>query len=92
MGTVKKLFALDEDIARELDIVASVLHKSQKEVVETALDFYFDYTDRINGFCWSDGKCLLFFLHITSRWKVGGERVTALDWSKWKGDDQWTAG
>ncbi len=47
MGTVKKLFALDEGIARELDIVAVALHKSQKEVVETALDFYFDYTDGI---------------------------------------------
>ena len=47
MGTVKKLFALDEGIARELDIVASALDKSQKEVVETALDFYFDYTDGI---------------------------------------------
>ncbi|MCK5681988.1 hypothetical protein KAI46_14370 [bacterium] len=47
MGTVKKLFALDEGIARELDIVASAINKSQKEVVETALDFYFDYTDGI---------------------------------------------
>ncbi len=47
MGTVKKLFALDEGIARELDVVAAALHKSQKEVVETALDFYFDYTDGI---------------------------------------------
>ena len=47
MGTVKKLFALDEGIARELEIVASDLDKSQKEVVETALDFYFDYTDGI---------------------------------------------
>jgi len=47
MGTVKKLFALDEGIARELDIVAKAINKSQKEVVETALDFYFDYTDGI---------------------------------------------
>ena len=47
MGTVKKLFALDEGIARELDIVAAAINKSQKEVVETALDFYFDYTDGI---------------------------------------------
>ncbi|MFC1524414.1 hypothetical protein ACFL6N_06445 [Thermodesulfobacteriota bacterium] len=47
MGTVKKLFALDEGIAKELDIVSKALHKSQKEVVETALDFYFDYTDGI---------------------------------------------
>lgn len=47
MGSVKKLLALDEGIAKELEIVASVLHKSQKEIVETALDFYFDYTDGI---------------------------------------------
>ena len=45
MGTVKKLFSLDEGIARELDIVATAINKTQKEVVETALDFYFDYTD-----------------------------------------------
>lgn len=47
MGNIKKLFSLDEGIAKELDIVARTLHKSQKEVVETALDFYFDYTDGI---------------------------------------------
>jgi len=47
MGKVKKIFALDEGIAKELDIVASALQKSQKEIVETALDFYFDYTDGI---------------------------------------------
>jgi len=47
MGTVKKLITLDEGIARELSLVAAALHKSQREVVETALDFYFDYTDGI---------------------------------------------
>lgn len=47
MAAVKKLFTLDAGIARELDIVATALHKSQREVVETALDFYFDYTDGI---------------------------------------------
>lgn len=47
MGTVKKLFALDEGIAKELDIVAAAVNKTQREVVETALDFYFDYTDGI---------------------------------------------
>lgn len=47
MGSVKKLFTLDEGIAKELAIVASAMHKSQREVVETALDFYFDYTDGI---------------------------------------------
>lgn len=47
MSTVKKLFTLDEGLARELEVVASVLKKSQKEIVENALDFYFDYTDGI---------------------------------------------
>jgi len=47
MATVKKLFSLDESIARELEVVSSALHKSQKEVVENALDFYFDYTDSV---------------------------------------------
>lgn len=47
MAAVKKLFTLDAGIAKELDIVATALHKSQREVVETALDFYFDYTDGI---------------------------------------------
>ncbi len=47
MATIKKLFSLDESIAKELEVVASALHKSQKEVVENALDFYFDYTDSV---------------------------------------------
>lgn len=47
MASVKKLFSLDENIVKELDIVASALYKSQKEVVEAALDYYFDYTDGI---------------------------------------------
>ncbi len=47
MANIKKLFSLDENIVKELDIVASALHKSQKEVVEAALDYYFDYTDGI---------------------------------------------
>ena len=47
MATVKKLFSLDESITKELEIVSSVMQKPQREVVETALDFYFDYTDFI---------------------------------------------
>jgi hypothetical protein len=47
MASVKKLFSLDENIVKELDIVATALQKSQKEVVEAALDYYFDYTDGI---------------------------------------------
>ena len=45
MATVKKLISLDESLARELETVAKALQKSQKEVIENALDFYFDYTD-----------------------------------------------
>ena len=47
MATVKKLFTLDEGLAKELEVVAKVLKKSQKEIVESALDFYFDYTDSL---------------------------------------------
>jgi predicted DNA-binding protein len=47
MASVKKLLSLDEGIAKELENVAEALHKTQKEVVETALDFYFDYTDTV---------------------------------------------
>ena len=44
---VKKLFSLDKHIARELEIVAKALNTTQKDIVEKALDFYFDYTDAI---------------------------------------------
>ena len=47
MATIKKLISLDESLAQELETVAKALHKSQKEVLESALDFYFDYTDGV---------------------------------------------
>ncbi|KAA0257619.1 MULTISPECIES: BfmA/BtgA family mobilization protein [Deferribacter] len=47
MAVVKKLISLDESVARELEIISKALNKSQKEIVEAALDFYFDYTDGI---------------------------------------------
>ena len=47
MATVKKLISLDEGLAKELESVADSLHKSQKEIVENALDFYLDYTDTV---------------------------------------------
>lgn len=47
MPTVKKLISFEESVANELEIVSRALGKSQKEVVESALDFYFDYTDGI---------------------------------------------
>ena len=47
MANVKKLFSLDESIARELKDLSKIMKKTQKEIVENALDFYFDYTDVI---------------------------------------------
>jgi len=47
MPTVKKLISFDSNIAAELEAVSEVLHISQKELVERALDFYFDHTDSI---------------------------------------------
>jgi predicted DNA-binding protein len=47
MATVKKLITLDEGIARELEVVAKSLGTTQKEIVERALDYYFDFTDAI---------------------------------------------
>jgi len=47
MATVKKLFSLDTHIVKELEVVAEALQISQKDVVESALDFYFDYTDGV---------------------------------------------
>lgn len=49
MATVKKLFSLDVHIAQELQQVASALNTTQKDVVENALNFYFDYTDGVVG-------------------------------------------
>ncbi len=45
MAIVKKLISMDENVARELEKLADILNTSQKEVVERALDFYFDHTD-----------------------------------------------
>ena len=42
---VKKLFTLDDGIVRELELVAKALNTTQKDIVEKALNFYFDYTD-----------------------------------------------
>ncbi len=47
MATVKKLISMDESIANELSNMAKLLGKSQKEIVEKALDFYFDYLDTL---------------------------------------------
>jgi predicted DNA-binding protein len=47
MSAVKKMLSMDEGVARELEQVAKALGKTQREVVESALDFYFDYTDGV---------------------------------------------
>jgi len=47
MSAVKKLISFEEGIARELEVVAATLHMTQREVVERALDFYFDHTDAL---------------------------------------------
>jgi len=49
MSTVKKLISFDSAVAKELEIVAKTLDISQKELIERALDFYFDYTDSITA-------------------------------------------
>lgn len=41
MANVKKLFSLDESIAKELEDLSKIMKKTQKEIVENALDFYF---------------------------------------------------
>ncbi|NPA74205.1 MAG: hypothetical protein GXO12_05780 [Epsilonproteobacteria bacterium] len=47
MATTKKLFNIDSNLAKELESVAKIMKKTQKEIVENALDFYFDYTDTL---------------------------------------------
>jgi predicted DNA-binding protein len=47
MAVVKKLISMDESIANELKIVSKALNKTQRNIIEDALDSYFDYTDAI---------------------------------------------
>ena len=49
MATVKKLISFDAAVAKELEIVSKTLNISQKELIERALDFYFDHTDSITA-------------------------------------------
>jgi len=49
VATVKKLISFDEVVAKELEIVSKALNISQKELIERALDFYFDHTDSITA-------------------------------------------
>ena len=45
MASVKKLLSFDPAVAEELELVSKSLGMSQKELIERALDFYFDHTD-----------------------------------------------
>jgi len=47
MATVKKLISFDTSVAQELEMVSKTLNITQKELIERALDFYFDYTDSL---------------------------------------------
>ncbi|WP_456398200.1 ribbon-helix-helix domain-containing protein [Desulfurobacterium sp.] len=45
MAVTKKLISMDKTLAEELSTVSKILGIPQKEIVEKALDFYFDYLD-----------------------------------------------
>ena len=45
MATTKKLISMDKDLAEELSNLSELLKIPQSEIVEKALDFYFDYLD-----------------------------------------------
>ncbi len=45
MPVTKKLITMDESLAKELSTISKILGVSQREIVEKALDFYFDYLD-----------------------------------------------
>ena len=45
MAVTKKMISMDEALAKELSTVSKLLGISQREIVEKALDFYFDYLD-----------------------------------------------
>jgi len=47
MAVVKKLISFDEGIARELERISKAMGTTQKDVIERALDFYFDHTDAL---------------------------------------------
>ena len=47
MATTKKLISMDKGLAEELSNLSKLLKIPQSEIVEKALDFYFDYLDLI---------------------------------------------
>ena len=57
MAVVKKLISLDEAVASELEMLSDTLKLTQKEIIERALDYYFDHTDSITAQKISDDIC-----------------------------------
>ncbi|MDQ7084802.1 MAG: hypothetical protein Q9M36_07645 [Sulfurovum sp.] len=49
MSIVKKLISFDSVVAEELETLSKTLDITQKELIERALDFYFDHTDSITA-------------------------------------------
>jgi len=49
MSVVKKLISFDSVVAEELETLSKTLEITQKELIERALDFYFDHTDSITA-------------------------------------------
>ncbi len=54
MSVIKKLISFDSVVADELESLAKTLDITQKELIERALDFYFDHTDSITAQKMSD--------------------------------------
>ena len=49
MSIVKKLISFDSVVADELESLSKTLDITQKELIERALDFYFDHTDSMTA-------------------------------------------
>ena len=49
MSVVKKLISFDSVVAEELETLSKTLDITQKELIERALDFYFDHTDSMTA-------------------------------------------
>jgi len=49
MSVVKKLISFDSVVAEELESLSKTLDITQKELIERALDFYFDHTDSMTA-------------------------------------------
>ena len=58
MPIVKKLISFDSVVADELESLSKTLDITQKELIERALDFYFDHTDSMTAQNISDAVAL----------------------------------